>query len=164
MRQWEVGEQAEGGNGLIPTRSKNAHFVSEEIENIILSPGATRIKVEVNLGGKKTACTLELERLVRLTPSVLPLKLPQGRATQVKTQGGGAGWLSQTRVPFQHMIEKGSRGCPAHTTHIQSFFASVPARRTMRVLGNGTSAGVTEHFCPRRTILLQGGNQRGREL
>lgn len=51
-----------------------------------------------------------------------------------------------------------------YITHIQSFFVSVPARPTMPVLGNGMSAGVTEHFCPRSTILLQGGNQRGREL
>ena len=79
VRQWEVGEQAEGGRGLIRTRSKNAHFVSEEIENIILPPGATGIKVGINLGENKTACTPEPERLVRLTLQCLPTKAAPGQ-------------------------------------------------------------------------------------
>lgn len=159
-----VGEQAEGGQGLIRTRSKNAHFVSEEIENIILPPGATTEPREgLILEGTRQLARRSWKGWYTLHPSVPPLHLPQDRATRVKSGGGGAGWLSRTRLPFQHMVEKGSRGCPPHTTHIRSFFASVPAPPAMPVLGNGTSTGATEHFCPRSTILLQGGNQRGRE-
>lgn len=95
VRQWEVGEQAEGGQGLILTRSKNVHFVSEEIENIILSPGATRIKVEVNLGGKKTACTLELERLVHLTAECPPTKAAPGQGHP----GQDPRWRSRLALP-----------------------------------------------------------------
>lgn len=79
--QWEAGEQAGGAQDSTQIRSNNAHLVSEEIENIILSPGATRTKAGVRLGGIKTAGTWSWRGLCHYS-------CPRGQEPRVEEQAG----------------------------------------------------------------------------
>lgn len=160
VRQWEAGERPEG-QGVIWTRRKNAHFVSEEIENIILPPGA---KVGVNFGGNKRACTLELERLVHLTPQCPPTTAAPGQGHPRQEPRRRSRLALPDKGPFStHDRKRERRLSCAHNTH------SVPFRLCACTSHYARSwkwyiSGASEHFCPRSTILLQGRKQCGREL
>lgn len=65
----------------MPVMSNYAHFVSERTDNTTLPLGAChhRPEVGVNLGGDKTVCMLELERLVCPTEECLPTAAAAGQ-------------------------------------------------------------------------------------